>query len=248
MTDAAFVQLSKLEPVAVFKPILAISAVAALSACASQIDLDDGSSAVVVTDNLPAPDAEGQSRAFADYRIGPNDEIEVTVFGVDEMTRRGTVDAAGNFSMPLAGAVQAGGKTPDQLATLIEDQLRGRYLKDPQVAVNIIEVRANLVTIDGAVQQPGIYPIIGTLTLQQAVATARGTRDTADLETVIVFRQAQGQRMAAKFDLKDIRSGRMEDPVIFANDIVVVGESATRRFLQDLRLTVPTLGTFVPVL
>lgn len=231
-----------------YKPILAISAVASLAACASTIDLDDGSSAVVVTDNLPAPDVQSQSRNFADYRIGPNDEIEVSVFGVEEMTRRGTVDAAGNFSMPLAGAVQAGGKTPDELASLIEDNLRGRYLKDPQVAVNIIEVRANLVTIDGAVQQPGIYPIIGTLTLQQAVATARGTRDVADLETVIVFRQAQGQRMAAKYDLKDIRSGRMEDPIIFANDIVVVGESASRRFLQDLRLTVPTFGTFVPVL
>ncbi|NNC48831.1 MAG: polysaccharide export protein [Sphingomonas sp.] len=230
------------------KPFAILAALAATSACAGSVDLDKKSTAVVVADTLPLPDVQARASSFADYRIGPNDEIEVTVFGVDEMTRRGTVDTAGNFSMPLAGAVMAGGKTPDELANLIEDKLRGRYLKDPQVAVNIVEVRANLVTIDGAVRQPGIYPIIGTLTLQQAVATARGASDTADLDTVIVFRQAEGQRMAAKFDLKDIRSGRMEDPIIFANDIVVVGESATARFLRDLRLTVPTLGTFVPVL
>ncbi|MBB3764444.1 polysaccharide biosynthesis/export family protein [Sphingomicrobium lutaoense] len=231
-----------------FKHASFLIAAAALAGCASSVGLDEGSTAVAVADKLPPPDPDALTRNFADYRIGANDEIEIAVFGVEEMTRKGTVDSAGYFSMPLAGAVLAGGKTPEELAKTVEDKLRGRYLKDPQVSVSIIEARANTVTVDGAVRQPGIYPIVGTLTLQQAVAMARGADETASLSRVIVFRQAGGQKMAAMFDLKDIRSGKFEDPVVFANDIVVVGESATRRFLRDLRTTIPTLGQFTPVL
>lgn len=227
---------------------LPLTLIASLAACAGHGGLDSGSTAVTVADSLPPPDAEALSRNFADYRIGANDEIEVQVFGVEEMTRRGTVDSAGYFAMPLAGSVLAGGKTPEQLSSLIEDRLRGRYLKDPQVSVNIVEARANTVTVDGSVRQPGIYPIVGTLTLQQAVAMARGADETADLSKIVVFRRAGGQQMAAMFDLKDIREGKYEDPVIFASDIVVVGESATRRFLRDLRTTIPTVGQFTPVL
>lgn len=230
------------------KHALPLALFASLAACAGHGGLDSGSNAVTVADNLPPPDVEALTRNFSDYRIGANDEIEVQVFGVEEMTRRGTVDSAGYFSMPLAGAVLAGGKTPDELASLVEDRLRGRYLKDPQVSVNIVEARANMVTVDGAVRQPGIYPIVGTLTLQQAVAMARGADETADLGKIVVFRRAGGEQMAAMFDLKDIREGKYEDPVIFAADIVIVGESATRRFLRDLRTTIPSFGQFTPVL
>ncbi|WP_260482620.1 polysaccharide biosynthesis/export family protein [Sphingomicrobium flavum] len=232
----------------VLKKTLPLALIVSLGACAGHGGLDSNSSAVTVADRLPPPDVESMTRNFADYRMGVNDEIEVQVFGVEEMTRRGTIDSAGYFAMPLAGSVLAGGKTPAELATLVEDRLRGRYLKDPKVSVNIVEARANTVTVDGAVRQPGIYPIVGTLTLQQAVAMARGADETANLGKIVVFRRSGGQQMAAMFDLKDIREGKYEDPVIFASDIVVVGESATRRFLKDLRTTIPTVGQFTPIL
>jgi polysaccharide export outer membrane protein len=54
--------------------------------------------------------------------------------------------------------------------------------------------------------------------------------------------------VAALFSLKDIRAGRLEDPQIYGNDIIVVGESAARRFLRDFSSMFPVLGTFVPVL
>src|SRR5690606_18851553 len=113
------------------------------------------------------------------------------------------VDAAGNFSMPLVGSVAAGGKTPQELADVIAEKLRGRYLKDPQVAVNIKEARARTVTVDGSVRQPGVYPVIGEMTLQQAVATAKGADQSADIDKVIVFRTVNGQKMAAMFNLRD---------------------------------------------
>ena len=220
----------------------------ALSACGAGTQLDETSTAVRVSNSLPAPDAPEVAISPLDYRISPMDEIKVTVFGAPEMDREGAVDAAGNFALPLAGTVQAGGKTPDELARAIEDKLRGRYLRDPQVAVNIEKALGHLVTIDGEVREPGVYPVIGQMTLQQAIATAKGASDAANIKNVIVFRKVDGQQMAAMFNLRDIRAGRYEDPQIYGNDIVVVGENSLRRWLRDTAITFPILGRFVPMM
>lgn len=212
------------------------------------MQLDQNSSAVRVSTALPAPDETVNATDFSAYRIGPTDAIAVSVFDAPELAREGVVDAAGNFSMPLVGSVHAGGKTPQELAETISAALRGRYIKNPQVAVNIKEARARTVTVDGAVRQPGVYPVVGRMTLQQAVATARGADEAANINKVIVFRTVGGQKMAAMFNLSDIRSGRYADPEIFGNDIVVVGESAARRFFRDASMSFPLLARFVPVL
>jgi polysaccharide export outer membrane protein len=126
--------------------------------------------------------------------------------------------------------------------------LKARYLKNPQVSVNIIKAQSKVFTVDGAVRQPGNYPIAGKMTLQQAIATARGADQAANLNNVVIFRTVSAQRVAALYSLKDIRAGRLEDPQIYGNDIIVVGESAARRFLRDFGSMFPMLGQFVPVL
>lgn len=181
------------------------------------------------------------------YRIGPLDQIVVSVFGAPELDKEGAVDAAGNFSLPLAGSVHAAGKTPDQLATAIAEKLKGRYVRNPQVAVNIKQAAGQRITVDGEVRQPGVYPLVGRMTLQQAVATARGASDTANVNNVVVFRTVNGAKMAAMFSLKEIRSGRVGDPEVYGNDIIVVGENATRRALKDFAVAIPLLGRFIPV-
>ena len=228
--------------------IVPVAMMIAFSGCSGGLALDDSSSAVRVAESLPPPDTTVTATDFSSYRIGPLDQIAVTVFDAPELAREGAVDAAGNFSMPLVGAVPAGGKTPQELADIIASGLRGRYLKNPQVAVNIKEARARTVTVDGSVRQPGVYPVVGKMTLQQAVATAKGADETADIDKVVVFRTVNGQKMAAMFNLRDIRSGRYADPEVFGNDIVVVGESSARRFFKDATLSFPLLARFVPVM
>jgi polysaccharide export outer membrane protein len=228
--------------------LLSLCVIPCLSACGGGIALDQNSSAVRVAQALPPPDTTVTATDFSSYRIGPTDEIAVSVFDAPELAREGAVDDAGNFSMPLVGAVQAGGKTPQELADVIAAQLRGRYLKNPQVTVNIKAARARTVTVDGSVRQPGVYPVVGRMTLQQAVATAKGADEAADIDKVIVFRSVNGQKMAAMFNLRDIRSGRYADPEVYGNDIVVVGESAGRRFFRDATMSFPLLARFVPVL
>ena len=83
------------------------------------------------------------------------------------------------------------------------------------------------------------------LTLLQAIALSGGPTDNADPRRVIIFRQIEGKRNAAGFDLRAIREGKAEDPVVYGNDIVVVdGSEARRRYGEFLR-SVPLLALFL---
>jgi polysaccharide export outer membrane protein len=220
-----------------------------LAACGGGTGLDSGSSAVKVEAALPPPDSQVIAPDTTPYRVVPGDELTISVFRADDLDRTSVVDAAGDFSMPLVGTVHVAGKTPDEIIAEVEGKLRGGYLKDPQVAVSIKQATAQqTVTIDGEVTQPGIYPVVGRLTLQQAIATAKGATDTANIRNVIVFRTADKQKMAAMFDLKAIRSGKVPDPQIYGNDIIVVGDSAIQKFIRNASYLSPFLGRFVPVL
>ena len=222
--------------------------VSALAGCASSPSVGSESSAVAVASSLPPPDATAMPIDLSDYRVGPLDQIRIDVFGAPELTREGEVDAAGNFSMPLVGTVAAGGRTPSELSAAVADQLRGRYLKNPQVSVSIVKARGQTFTVDGAVKLPGVFPIVGRMSLQQAIATARGTDSAANLKSVAIFRTVNNQKMAALFNLQDIRAGRQPDPDVYGNDIIVVGESGIRRFFTDFGTAFPVLGRFVPIL
>lgn len=221
---------------------------AAVGGCASDPTIGEGSTAVRVTQALPPPDQTGTAVDLSNYRIGPLDVIRVEVFGAPELTREAEVDAAGNFSLPLAGAVQAAGRTPAEFSAAIAAQLKQRYLRNPQVSVNIVKSRPKTFTVDGAVRQPGNYPIVGKMSLQQAIATAQGADQVANLNNVVIFRTVNNQKVAALFSLKEIRAGRLEDPQIYGNDIVVVGQSAARRLFRDFGNMFPILGAFIPVL
>src|SRR4051794_31281973 len=185
---------------------LAIVAGVTLASCASNPTLGQGSSAVKVAPSLPPPHETGMAVDLSNYRIGPMDVIRVEVFGAPELTREAEVDAAGNFSLPLAGAVGAAGKSPAELTDAIAAQLRQRYLKNPQVSVNIVKAQSRMFTVDGAVKEPGRYPILGSMTLQQAIASAKGADQVANLRNVVVFRTVDNKKVAALFSLKEIRA------------------------------------------
>jgi polysaccharide biosynthesis/export protein len=172
--------------------------------------------------------------AVADYRIGPQDTLEINVFQVKDLTGPVQVDSTGNILMPLIGQVPAAGKTPRELSQYIEAELGRKYLKDPRVTVSVKDASGLRVTVDGAVMQPGIYPLPGPTTLLQAVALAKGP-DTriANIKKVAVFRDVGGRRTTQVYDLARIRSGAAPDPQIVGNDVVVVDTSGTKSFLRD---------------
>ena len=189
--------------------------------------------AVVEGNRLPAPSLADFNAQTRPYLLGPLDKISIEVYGVSDLNRTVTVDAAGQISMPLAGTIRVAGLTPAQVEDEVEQRLRGRYIREPEVTVNLTEAVSQTVTVEGEVDEPGIYPILGRMTLLRAIARAKGTTEFSRLRHVVVLRTVNGQRMAALFDLRAIQLGAYDDPEIYANDIVVVSEDRARRLFRD---------------
>jgi polysaccharide export outer membrane protein len=109
--------------------------------------------------------------------------------------------------------------------------------------VNLEETTSQIYTVDGQVGQPGSYPALGNITLMRAVANAKGAGEFARLDDVVVFRSVNGKPMAALYNLAAIRRGIYADPKIYANDIVMVGDSKARRTFQQFMQLFPLLTT-----
>ena len=214
-----------------------------LGACSRTPPLQTSAAVTVVpSTELPPPSGAVAEGAERPYLIGPFDKLKIDVFGIPELSDRIIqVDASGRASFPLAGSFQASGMTPQQLEDELERRLSGRYVRDPQVTVNLDETVSQVVTLDGQVTRPGLYPVIGRMTLMRAVATAGGASEFARLNDVVVFRTVGAQRYAALYNLALIRRGAYADPEIFAGDIVVVGDSQARRLFRDILAAAPLI-------
>ncbi len=193
-------------------------------------------------DGLPPPATIDLIAEPRSYVIGPLDRLSVDVYGIPELSRSVQVDASGRIAMPLAGSIEASGKTPLTLGAEITRSLRNHYVRDPQVTVNLTETVSQVVTVEGAVRTPGLYTVSGRMTLIRAIARAEGTTEFARENYVVVFRRVNNKDMAALYDLRAIRQGMYPDPAIYANDVVLVGESGARRIFRDVVSVSPLLA------
>jgi polysaccharide biosynthesis/export protein len=206
----------------------------ALCGCSSARMIDTGAVGIVTPASFPAPTLADLTQGHRPHLIGPFDKLSVEVFGLPDLSRQVQVDADGHIALPLAGSIDVIGKNPEELAHAIELRLQAGYVRNPHVTVGIIETVSQVVTVDGEVHTPGIYPVAGQMTLMRTVARAAGTTDSAQASHVVVFRTVQGRQMAALYDLRAIRLGAYADPQIYPNDVVVVGESAARRLFPQI--------------
>lgn len=193
------------------------------------------------------PDAPSLTAIEADYRIAPLDKLSIDVFQVKEFTGTYQVDLVGNIALPLIGNVRAVDLTASQLEEQLKAKLSERYLQNPSVAVGIMEAGGSRITLEGSVKQPGLYPVYGRTTLLQAIAMGKGLEDLANPKRVAIFRQIEGRRMAAAFDLTTIRRGEEPDPQIYRGDIIVVDGSKSRQAWMDTIRSIPLLSIFSPV-
>ena len=224
---------------AVLRVALAGVMAAALSACGTSRELGgDPQLSVVAADALPAPSIADFTAVSRPYIVGPFDRLTIDVFGIEELAAREVqVDAAGRISFPLAGVVQVSGQTPGEIEATLAERLRQAYVRNPQVTVNLKEAVSQVVTVAGEVKKPGLYPVMGRMTLLQAIARAEGSGEFSDLENVVVFRTVQGRRLAALYDVAAIQRGAYADPEIYPNDVVMIGDNNSRRLFKDFLTT-----------
>jgi polysaccharide export outer membrane protein len=137
---------------------------------------------------LRAADGRTGNIADQDYRVGPDDLLDVSVLEAPDLNRTVRVSAEGDISLPLLGSVRAMGLTPSGLAGVLEELLRRTYMKDPHVGVFLKEMQSHPVSILGAVAKPGVYQIRGAKTLVEMLSMAQGLAPDAG-DKVIVERQ-----------------------------------------------------------
>jgi polysaccharide export outer membrane protein len=224
-----------------YAAILLLLASASLTACSSQL-----------YSALPTRDAAytlmppiDRAVTPSEYLIAPGDVVSLSVFGEPDLTfEKLPVDDAGFIQVPLVGAVRVATLTPAQASTLIASKLGTRFLRNPDVTLNVVEQTGQVVTVEGQVLKAGSYPVDGQTTLLGAIALAQSPTRIAKLDEVVIFRTIQNQRMAARFDLSRIRAGRDPDPQIFGGDVVVVGFSQAKSIYRDILQAAPLFNVF----
>lgn len=192
------------------------------------------------------PDPISLTTLDASYKIAPMDTLTIRVFRMPELSGDYEVDLTGHVSLPLIGNVKAADFTTSELDAALTRKFGERYLENPDISVGIKSSTLRTVTVDGAVTRAGSFPVVGSMSLMQAVAVAGGTREDANARRVAIFRQIGGERQAAAYDLTSIRRGEMEDPSVFAGDIVVVDGSGIKAAQKQILNSLPILSIFRP--
>jgi len=139
-----------------------------------------------------------------DYRIGPKDLLEITVFDRPELNQTVRVSEDGTITLPLLGSVKIDGLTKDELETKLAALLEAKYLKKARVSVFIKEYQSKLVAVIGAVEKPGMYELVGRLTVLQMVSKAGGFKENAFNEIFVLREGEKGTTSSIKIDLDDL--------------------------------------------
>lgn len=177
--------------------------------------------------------------------IGLFDVISVEVFGIPALSRTAQVGSDGRVPLALIGDVTAARRTTTELARDIEQAYRGRYVREPSVAVRITERQSRSITVWGSVIRSGVYPINSPVPLSRAIALAGGLAADADAYAVRVFGSGDGGSTLTTYDLRQIQDGRMADPLLGPNDSVVV-MTADARVTIDGDVRNPLVASWRP--
>ncbi len=167
----------------------------------------------------PAPEAPKEQSAppvasspDSNYEIGPEDVLDIDIFDFPELSKPARVGNDGTITLPLVGQVKASGLTTLALAKALESEYSRIYLQNPQITVGVREFHARPVSVVGAVEKPGLYPLSGPRRLVEMISLAGGPRNSGG--TVMVTRPGgfgaieigAGMRLAApdqlEFDLQ----------------------------------------------
>ncbi|HJZ74737.1 MAG TPA: polysaccharide biosynthesis/export family protein [Vicinamibacterales bacterium] len=165
-----------------------------------------------------------RSATPAGYLIGVDDVLSIVFWRDKDLSAPDiTVRPDGKVTLPLLNDVQAAGLTPEQLRDSVLAAAR-KYVEDPQPTVIVKEIKSRKVFITGQVEKPGPYPLNGSVTVLQLIATAGGLRDFADGKNITVMRMRQGKQAVFEFNYQDLvkRKNLFQNIELEPGDTVVV--------------------------
>jgi polysaccharide biosynthesis/export protein len=168
-----------------------------------------------------ATEAAAKVPADSEYKIGPQDVLQIDVWKEPEITRTIPVRPDGKISLPLLNDVQAAGLTAMQLATNIRDSL-GKYLTNPQVTVSVTQINSQRVFVTGEVAKSGALPLLPGMTALQALSSSGGFTQFARTKGIYILRNQNGKQVKLPYNYKEVLKGKQDDIVLQPGDIVVV--------------------------
>lgn len=124
--------------------------------------------------------------ASAEYRIGPQDILAISVFGHDDLTQTVVVQNDGTLTYPLVGRIPAAEQTPKELEKTLTGLLGKSFIRNPQVTVAIREYRSKTILVAGEIARPGTYPLAGGMTIVEVLAKAGPLGAAAAAEVIVV--------------------------------------------------------------
>lgn len=217
-----------------------------LSACASTPDPIVGPA--VIAPRADLGQAEYDYSRPDSYSLRPSDQISVNVFREPDFSLETVaIGVEGNISLPMLGSVPVAGMTAKELERSLATRLEAAGLRSPMVSVNIVTYASHLVTVEGSVEDPGVYIFQPGSRLSAAIALGGGLSRTAEPDQVAVFREGPEGIKIARFDYGQVRQGTMLDPVLEPNDRIVVGTDGLSVFWQDALQALPVIGIFANV-
>lgn len=170
-----------------------------------------------------APAAPAATTSTEAYTVKPGDVLSISVWKEPDLQGPVLVRPDGSFSFPLAGQMDARGKTVADLQTLVTERLR-KYISDPVVTVSVQEVKGNKVYVLGQVNKPGEFIVNPRVDVMQALSMAGGTTPFAALGDIVILRRSDAGQQALPFRYADVSRGRnlQQNIVLQAGDVVVV--------------------------
>jgi polysaccharide export outer membrane protein len=181
----------------------------------------------------PAPGAEAAPpqglETRRDYVVGAGDVIRITVYQNADLSLDARVSESGVITYPLLGQVAVGGLTIGQIESTVADGLRkGNFIKQPQVAVLLVQVRGNQASVLGAAARPGRYPIeVNGMRLSELLAMAGGVAAGAS-EVITLSGTRDGKPYRQKVDVSTLFTGSQgEDPIVLNGDTLYIDKLPT---------------------
>jgi len=147
---------------------------------------------------------EDQATFIKEYKIGPKDLLEITVFELPDLNQTVRVSEDGSVSLPLLGRVEIEGLTREELEKKLADLLEEKYLKKARVTIFIKEYQSKRVSVIGAVGKPGMYELLGRVSLLEMISQAGGLTDQAASELYILREGENETQTKLTIDLNDL--------------------------------------------
>lgn len=172
--------------------------------------------------------AAGLAAAQGDYRLGPGDAIKIQVYQSPDLTLETRVSESGVINYPLIGRVNIGGLTlPEAEGRIAHGLKKAQILKQPQVNINVVQVRGSQVTVLGQVNKPGRVPLETTnMRVSDVLASAGGVLPTGD-DMAVVTGQRKGKPFRKEVDLTRLIAGKgsSDDIVLAPGDTLFVAKA-----------------------